>query len=110
MQLHGSQTEMGATLGMNGAPKAEIPQRDLTIYLLKEQIKEPELGGAHGIVEFCDLFAATKDLIHVRRYGASRTAANLVSPPYACLTFRAQELRHFALLCGYDGEKYRTAD
>ena len=37
------------------------------------------IGGAHGKVEFCDLFTARKDLIHVKRYGASSVLSHLFS-------------------------------
>jgi uncharacterized protein (TIGR04141 family) len=41
--------------------------------------KSIQIGGAHGRVEFCDLFTADKDLIHVKRYGASSVLSHLFS-------------------------------
>ena len=47
-------------------------------YALMDQ-KTIQIGGAYGRVEFCDLFTATKDLIHVKRYGASSVLSHLFS-------------------------------
>ena len=41
--------------------------------------KSIQIGGAHGRVEFCDLFTAKKDLIHAKRYGASSVLSHLFS-------------------------------
>jgi uncharacterized protein (TIGR04141 family) len=41
--------------------------------------KTIRIGGAHGRVDFCNLFTATKDLIHVKRYGASSVLSHLFS-------------------------------
>lgn len=37
------------------------------------------IGGAYGKVEFCDLFTSAKDLIHIKRYGASSVLSHLFS-------------------------------
>lgn len=41
--------------------------------------KTIQIGGAYGRVEFCDLFTTSKDLIHVKRYGASSVLSHLFS-------------------------------
>jgi len=47
-------------------------------YALMDQ-KMIQIGGAHGQVEFCDLFTSTKDLLHLKRYGASSVLSHLFS-------------------------------
>ena len=47
-------------------------------YALMDQKPIP-IGGAHGKVEFCDLFTSGKDLIHIKRYGASSVLSHLFS-------------------------------
>ena len=37
------------------------------------------IGGAYGTVEFCDLLTADRDLIHIKRYGASSVLSHLFS-------------------------------
>jgi uncharacterized protein (TIGR04141 family) len=39
--------------------------------------KSIQIGGAYGKVEFCDLFSKDKDLIHIKRYGASSVLSHL---------------------------------
>lgn len=41
--------------------------------------KEIPYGGGHGRVEFCDLFIDRKDILHVKRYGASSVLSHLFS-------------------------------
>lgn len=38
-----------------------------------------QIGGAYGKVEFCDLFTTERDMIHVKRYGASSVLSHLFS-------------------------------
>jgi uncharacterized protein (TIGR04141 family) len=47
-------------------------------YALMDQ-KLVRIGGAHGAVEFCDLFTMGKSLIHIKRYGASSVLSHLFS-------------------------------
>lgn len=34
-------------------------------------------GGGHGQIEFCDVLSRTKDIIHIKRYGASSSLSHL---------------------------------
>ncbi|MFB3917466.1 MAG: DUF6119 family protein [Terriglobales bacterium] len=61
-----------------GAYCARIADTFPNDFALMDQ-KTIQIGGAHGRVEFCDLFTATKDLIHVKRYGASSVLSHLFS-------------------------------
>ncbi len=47
-------------------------------YALMDQKLIP-IGGAYGKVEFCDLFTRRKDMIHIKRYGASSVLSHLFS-------------------------------
>jgi uncharacterized protein (TIGR04141 family) len=47
-------------------------------YALMDQ-KTVAIDGAYGKVEFCDLFTSAKDLIHIKRYGASSVLSHLFS-------------------------------
>ena len=37
------------------------------------------IGGAYGRIEFCDLFSVAKDMVHIKRYGASSVLSHLFS-------------------------------
>jgi uncharacterized protein (TIGR04141 family) len=45
-------------------------------FVLLDQ-KTINIGGRYGKLELCDLFSASKDLIHVKRYGASSVLSHL---------------------------------
>jgi uncharacterized protein (TIGR04141 family) len=64
--------------GSEGAYCARVAAAFPNDYALMDQ-KTIQIGGAYGRVEFCDLFTATKDLIHVKRYGASSVLSHLFS-------------------------------
>jgi uncharacterized protein (TIGR04141 family) len=38
-----------------------------------------KIGGVHDSVEFCDLLSANRDIIHIKRYGASSVLSHLFS-------------------------------
>ncbi len=47
-------------------------------YALMDQ-KEIMIGGGYSKIEFCDLYTDARDLIHVKRYGASSVLSHLFS-------------------------------
>jgi uncharacterized protein (TIGR04141 family) len=57
---------------------ARISKDMSATYALMDQKPIP-IGGAYGKVEFCDLFTAAKDMIHIKRYGASSVLSHLFS-------------------------------
>lgn len=53
---------------------AELPKQ----YALMDRKLIP-IGGAYGRIEFCDLFSVAKDMVHIKRYGASSVLSHLFS-------------------------------
>jgi len=54
---------------------ADAPQSP---YALMDK-KTIQIGGGRGKIEFCDLFSASKELVHIKRYGASSVLSHLFS-------------------------------
>lgn len=59
-----------------GAYCSAIAAAHADLYALMDQ-KTIQIAGRYDKIEFCDLFSATKDLIHVKRYGASSVLNHL---------------------------------
>ena len=49
-----------------------------SLYALMDK-KTIQIGGGRGKIEFCDLFSTSKELVHIKRYGASSVLSHLFS-------------------------------
>lgn len=61
-----------------GAYCARVAKELKDKYALMDQ-KMVAIGGAYSKIEFCDLYTDARDLIHVKRYGASSVLSHLFS-------------------------------
>ena len=62
--------------GSEGAYCARVSGQSPARYALMDQ-KEIMIGGGYSKVEFCDLYSDDRDLIHIKRYGASSVLSHL---------------------------------
>lgn len=76
-----------AVSGQQGSPYALMDQKMIAV------------GGGRGKIEFCDLFSASRELVHIKRYGASSVLSHLFSQGLVSAeTFRSEpEFRKSAL-------------
>jgi uncharacterized protein (TIGR04141 family) len=61
-----------------GAYNERVAKSDPDRYVLMDR-KDIPYGGGHGQVEFCDILVDGRDILHVKRYGASSVLSHLFS-------------------------------